>query len=40
MTTSVTRLDDGQYWLVSQLNYPLATVADHSAQFAHAAINR
>ena len=40
MKTSVTRLDDCQYLLVSQINYPLTNFADHCKQLSHDAINR
>ena len=40
MKTSVTRLDDCQYLLVSQINYPLTHFADHCKQLSHDAINR
>jgi hypothetical protein len=37
---SITHLDYGQYLLSSQINYPLANFAEHSAHFSHDAINR
>ena len=40
MKEPVTRLDDCQYLLVSQMNYTLTNFADHCAQFSHDAINR
>jgi hypothetical protein len=40
MKTSVTRLDDCQYLLVSHINYTLTNVADHGEQCSHDAINR
>ncbi len=40
MKTPVTRLDDCQYLLVSQINDTLTNVADHGEQFSHDAINR
>jgi hypothetical protein len=40
MKTSVTRLDDCQYLLVSQINYTLTNFADHCERFSHDAINR
>lgn len=40
MKTPVTRLDDCQYLLISQINYTLANFADHSEKFSHDAINR
>ena len=40
MKTPVTRLDDCQYLLVSQINYTLTHFADHCAQFSHDALNR
>ena len=40
MQTPVTRLDDCQYLLVSQINDTLTNVADHCAQCSHDAINR
>lgn len=36
----VTRLDYGQYLLVSQINYTLTNFADHSERFSHDAVNR
>src|SRR6266852_3859681 len=40
MKTQVTRLDDCQYLLVSQINYTLTNFANHCEQFSHDAINR
>jgi hypothetical protein len=40
MKAPVTRLDDCQYLLVSQINYTLTNFADHCTQFSHDAINR
>jgi hypothetical protein len=40
MKTPVTRLDDCQYLLVSQIDYTLTNFADHCEQFSHDAINR
>ena len=40
MKAPVTRLDDCQYLLVSQINYTLTNFADHCEQFSHDAINR
>jgi hypothetical protein len=37
---TVTRLDYCQYLLVSQINYTLTNVADHSEKFSHDAFNR
>jgi hypothetical protein len=40
MEAKVTRLDDCQYLLVSQINYPLPNFADHCEQCRHKAIHR
>ncbi len=40
MKAPVTRLDDCQYLLVSQINYTLTNFADHCERFSHDAINR
>jgi hypothetical protein len=40
MEAKVTRLDDCQYLLVSQINYPLTHFADHGEQCSHDAMNR
>ena len=40
MKEPVTRLDDCQYLLVSQISYTLTNFADHCEQFSHDAINR
>lgn len=36
----VTRLDYCQYLLVSQINYTLTNVANHTETFSHDAVNR
>ncbi len=40
MKEPVTRLDDCQYLLVSQINYTLTHFADHWEKFSHDALNR
>jgi len=39
-TSTVTRLDYCQYLLVSQINYTLTNLAEHSEKFSHDALNR
>jgi hypothetical protein len=39
MKTPVTRLDCGQYLLISQTNYMLTHFANHCKRFSHDAIN-
>ncbi|MEM9816474.1 MAG: hypothetical protein AAF827_08755 [Cyanobacteria bacterium P01_D01_bin.6] len=40
MKDSLTRLDDCQYRLVSQINYTLTNFADHSERCSHDQVNR
>ncbi|MGK7899553.1 MAG: hypothetical protein AB4372_39555 [Xenococcus sp. (in: cyanobacteria)] len=40
MSNQVTRLEYGQYLLVTQINYTLTNFADHSSKFIHDKINR
>ena len=40
MKEAVTRLNDCQYLLVSQINHTLTNFADHCESFSHDAINR
>ena len=40
MKEAVTRLNDCQYLLVSQINYTLTNFADHCESFSYDAINR
>lgn len=40
MKEPVTRLDDCQSLLVSQINYTLTSFADHWAKFSHDVVNR
>jgi hypothetical protein len=39
-THTISRLDYGQYLLVSQINYRLTNFAEHSEKFSHDALNR
>ena len=40
MKDSLTRLDDCQYLLVSQINHTLTNFADHSERCSHDQVNR